>query len=285
MVGKNMRKKNLKQFGFNTNNPTYVIAEIGINHGGDIELAKRLIESAARTGVDAVKFQTYLTEKRAPKGNQVAFDILKKCELPFEAFAELKQCAASHEVDFFSTPFDRESVDYLQSIQIDLYKVASFDVVNLLLLRDLAKTRKPVIMSVGMADRQEIDRAYQTLREGTKNIALLHCVSSYPLDERHANLSAIYELQDYYDCVIGYSDHTPDIATSLMAVAAGAQIVEKHYRIDESMACVDAPVSITEKQTKKLVEEIRRIESVFGNGSLGVREAEANTVMFRRASN
>lgn len=279
-----MRIKKLKQYGINTDNRTYVIAEIGINHGGDLELAKRLIESASRTGVDAVKFQTYLTEKRAPRGNQEIFDILKKCELPFESFLELKECSLSNGVEFFSTPFDKESIDYLQSIDVELYKVASFDVVNLELLRDLAKTGKPIVMSVGMANRQEIDTAYKTLKERTHKIALLHCVSSYPLDEKNANLSAIYELQDSYDCIIGYSDHTPNIVTSLMATAAGAQVIEKHYRIDIEMDCIDAPVSITEKQTKKLVEEIRTLEDVFGEGELCMSEPEKGASIFRRLS-
>lgn len=279
-----MRIKQLKQFGFNTDHRTYVIAEIGINHGGDLGLAERLIESAARTGVDAVKFQTYITEKRAPKGNQPIFDILKKSELPFEAFKTLKECAVSQGVKFFSTPFDRESVEYLDSIGVDLYKVASFDVVNFELLRELARTGKPVIMSVGMADRREIDIAYKALRSGTQNIALLHCVSSYPLEEKHANLAAIYELQDLYDCVIGYSDHTPGIEVPLMAVTAGAQVLEKHYRIDERMDCVDAPVSITESQTRRLVDEIRRVEAVFGKGGLGLTEPQQEALIFRRKS-
>lgn len=279
-----MRIKKLRDFGFNTDRRTYVIAEIGINHGGDLAVAERLIASASRAGVDAVKFQTYITEKRAPKGNQAIFDILKKCELPFEAFRTLQQCAASHGVEFFSTPFDRESVEYLSSIDVGLFKVASFDVVNLDLLRTLAQTGKPVIMSVGMADRQEIDRAYKTLRQGTQNIALLHCVSSYPLEETQANLSAIYTLQDAYDCIIGYSDHTPGIWTSLLAAAAGAQVIEKHFRIDAGMDCIDAPVSITEGQTKELVDELRRLENIFGEEYLGLREAEKGTAVFRRAS-
>jgi N,N'-diacetyllegionaminate synthase len=285
MVRKPMRTKSLRQFGFNTKNTTYVIAEIGINHGGDLGLALSLIESAARTGVDAVKFQTYITEKRAPKGNQALFDILKRCELPFEAFRTLKSCADCHGLDFFSTPFDQESVEYLSSINTSIFKVASFDVVNLRLLKELAKTGKPIIMSVGMANRQEIEIAYRVLRQGTKNIALLHCVSNYPLEEKNANLSAIYELQDLYDCVIGYSDHTPDVAVPLMAVAAGAQIIEKHYRIDEAMECIDAPVSITESQTKFLVEQIRRNEMIFGDGVLGLRETEKGMAVFRRPSN
>ncbi|MEI6300068.1 MAG: N-acetylneuraminate synthase family protein [Betaproteobacteria bacterium] len=279
-----MRIKKLKDSGFNTDARTYVIAEIGINHGGDVALAERLIESAARTGVDAVKFQTYLTEKRAPKGNQAIFDILKKCELPFAAFARLKDCASAHGVEFFSTPFDRESVECLNSIGVNIFKVASFDVVNLEFLRELTKTGKPVIMSVGMADLREIDLAYKTLMEGTQKIALLHCISSYPLDEKDANLAAIYELQDSYDCVIGYSDHTPDIETALMAVAAGAQIIEKHFRIDGEMECIDAPVSITEVQARRLVEGIRRVETVFGDGGLRLSDAEKSTVVFRRIS-
>ena len=120
--------KELKKFGFNTNNRTYIIAEIGINHRGDINIAKKLIESAARTGVDAVKFQTYLTEKRAPKNNKEIFKILKDLELPFEAFKELKDHSKYCGVDFFSTPFDKESVEYLEKIETDLYKIASFDV-------------------------------------------------------------------------------------------------------------------------------------------------------------
>jgi sialic acid synthase SpsE len=279
-----MRIKKLKQFGINTDNRTYVIAEIGINHGGDIELAKQLIESASRTGVDAVKFQTYVTERRAPKGNQKIFDILKKCELPFDAFHTLKECAVAHGVEFFSTPFDKESVEYLQSIDVDIYKVSSFDVVNLEFLRELAETGKPIIMSVGMANRQEIDLAYRTLKEGTQNIALLHCVSSYPLDEEYSNLSAIYELQDSYDCVIGYSDHTPEIETSVMAAAAGAQIIEKHFRINREMDCIDAPVSITEGQAKQLVEKIRLLEKIFGSGELSMSEPEKGASIFRRPS-
>ncbi len=276
------RIKTLRDNGFSTDNRTYVIAELGINHGGDLDVARRLMDSAAAAGVDAVKFQTYLTEKRAPKGNQAVFDILKKCELPFEAFAELKAHATGLGVDFFSTPFDRESVECLTAIGTDLYKIASFDVVNHALLRDVAATGKPVIMSTGMAAKAEIDAACAVLRAGGGHLALLHCVSSYPLAEDAADLSAIYALQDAYDCVIGYSDHTPGIDVPQWAVAAGAQIIEKHYKIDEAMDCIDAPVSITEAQTREMIAVIRRIEAAFGAGELGVREVEKPITVFRR---
>ena len=276
--------KNLKEYGFNTENRTYIIAEIGINHRGSVEVAKELIDSAVRTGVDAVKFQTYLTEKRAPKGNDEVFKILKDLELPFEAFKELKEYANQFNVDFFSTPFDTESVEYLESIGTDLYKIASFDIVNHQLLKDVAKTGKPVILSVGMSNLEEIKEAYKILSTGTKNIAILHCISSYPTDETDAKLSNIYSLQNEFDCIIGQSDHTNDIFVPLCAVSAGAQIIEKHYKVDDSFDCIDSPVSITENQMKKLVDATRRIEKIFGYEEFGVRKTEKGIVEFRRKS-
>ena len=265
-------------------NRTYVIAEIGINHRGSIEVAKKLIDSAAKADVDAVKFQTYLTEKRAPKGNNEVFKILKDLELPFEAFKELKQYAEHQHLDFFSTPFDKESVDYLESIETNLYKVASFDIVNLKLLNEVAKTGKPVIMSVGMSNLEEIEKAYSILKEGTKNIAILHCISSYPTIEEDSNLSNIYKLQEKFGCIIGQSDHTNGIKVPIYAAAAGAQIIEKHFKINESFECIDSSVSITEVQMKKLVEEIRDLEKAFGYESFGVREVEKEIEAFRRPS-
>jgi N,N'-diacetyllegionaminate synthase len=274
--------KNLKEHGFNTENRTYIIAEIGINHRGSVEVAKELIDSAVKAGVDAVKFQTYLTEQRIPKQNNELFKILKDLELPFEVFKELKEYANQYNVDFFSTPFDTESVEYLESIGTDLYKIASFDVVNHKLLKDVAKTGKPVILSVGMSNLHEIKEAYKILSTGTKNLAILHCISSYPTDEKDARLSNIYSLQKEFDCLIGQSDHTNEIFVPLCAVAAGAQIIEKHYKVDDDFDCIDAPVSITENQMKKLVEETRRIEKIFGDEEFGVRKVEEATKIYRR---
>lgn len=274
--------KKLKDFGFNTNNRTYIIAEIGINHRGDINVAKELIDSAVRAGVDAVKFQTYISEQRAPAGNDEVLEIFKKLELPFEAFKELKDYANQYDVDFFSTPFDKESVEYLESIGTDLYKIASFDIVNHQLLKAVAQTGKPVILSVGMSNLDEIDEAYKILKEGTNNIAILHCISSYPTQENDSKLSNIYKLQEKYDCIIGQSDHTNDIFVPLCAVSSGAQVLEKHFKIDEDFDCIDAPVSITEQQMKKLVNETRRIEKIFGDMKFGIKENESSAVPFRR---
>ena len=275
--------KKLRDCGFRTDNKTYVIAEIGINHGGDLDTAKRLIDTAAKTGCDAVKFQTYLTEKRAPKGNQEILDILKKCELPFTAFSILKDHAKDYGLDFFSTPFDRESVQYLESIGTDLYKVASFDVVNKQLLRELSKTGNPIIMSVGMANIDEIREAYDVLKVNNNNVAILHCVSAYPTQEKDANLGAINVLQnEFEDCVIGQSDHTAEIKVPLYAVAAGAQIIEKHYKIDDDMDCVDAAVSISEANMRNLVSEIRLLEQIMGEPVLNVSDVQEPAMIFRR---
>jgi N,N'-diacetyllegionaminate synthase len=276
--------KHLKDFGINTSHRTYVIAEIGLNHGGDLALAKKMIDAAVSAGVDAVKFQTYLTEKRTFPGSPI-FDILKKCELPFEAFKELKEYSKTKNVDFFSTPFDDESVDYLNSIGCDLYKVASFDVVNIPFLTKVAKTGKPVILSVGMSNLDEIRTAVNTLSEHTKNIALLHCISAYPTKEEDANLAAVHTLQQEFDCVIGQSDHTADILVPLYAVAAGAQIIEKHFKLDGQDDCIDNPVSISTSQTKKMVEEIRRVERILGDGVIHSTDAQKGTEIFRRHKN
>jgi len=276
--------KILIDHGFHTSNKVYVIAEIGINHGGDMDCAKQLIDSAARTGADAVKFQTYITEKRVTADSPI-FDILKKCELPFEVFGELKDHADNNGIEFFSTPFDDESIDLLESIDVGIYKVASFDVVNHSLLNKISSTGKTVIMSVGMSSLDEIRNAYEILSAKTNNIALLHCISAYPTNEEDANLFAINKLKDSFDCIIGQSDHTNDIQVPLYAVANGAQVIEKHYRINDGMDCIDAPVSITEEQMTQMVKEIRRLEKILGVENLGVRKAENDTVVYRRFSN
>lgn len=276
--------KNLKSFGFNTKNKTYVISEIGINHSGSLKIAKKLIESSARCGVDAVKFQTYITEKRTSKNSPI-FDILKKCELPFDDFSKLKSYAESFNLDFFSTPFDEESVDFLESIDTKLYKIASFDVTNHKLLKKISKTLKPVIMSVGMSNLEEIKLAYDIIRLKNPNIALLHCISSYPTKESDSNLASINKLKQVFDCVVGQSDHTNDIDVPIYAVCAGAQIIEKHFKIDSKMDCPDSPVSITETQMNKLVKNIRRIEKIMGNQELGLKECERGTEQYRRKTN
>lgn len=280
--------KKLINHGINTINQTYVIAEIGINHGGNLAKAFQLIESAARTGCDAVKFQTYITEKRAPKGNDSIFKILKQCELPFSSLANLQEHAKAHNVEFFSTPFDVESIEALEKINASIYKVASFDLVNKELLRALSDTGKTIICSVGMGNLSEIHSAVDILtkKNTSNNVSLLHCISAYPTNELDSNLRSISQLiKEFPNLVIGQSDHTNDIKVPTYAVCAGAQVIEKHFKIDEKMDCIDAAVSITESQMRTMVDEIRKIEQIFGENDWGTKEAERTTLQYRRPSN
>lgn len=276
--------KNLKSFGFNTKNNTYIIAEIGINHNGNFDLAKKLIQSASKAGADAVKFQTYITEKRVSKDSPI-YEILKKCEFDFDIFLKLKSFAEKLNLDFFSTPFDIDSIDYLESIKVPLYKIASFDTVNKNFLKRISLVNKPIIMSVGMTNLEEIKNAISILNKNNSRLAILHCISSYPTEEKNSNLKAIEILKNNFgDCIIGQSDHTNDIKVPIYAVCAGAQIIEKHFKIDEQMECVDSSVSITQKQFENMVTEIRTIEKIFGNGKLGVRNSEEALTNYRRFS-
>jgi len=268
---------------FTKKNPTFVIAEIGINHGGDVGVAMDLIESASRTGCDAVKFQTYITEKRLPDKTHALFQLLKQCELPLFHFKELKEYAESQDLIFLSTPFDEESVDFLDEIGVSIYKLASFDVVNKPLLRAIKERKKHVIMSVGMANLEEVRTAVDCLSPDVASLALLHCISAYPTPEASANLNAIEKLRRTFpDNVVGQSDHTSGIRVPLYAVVAGARIIEKHYRTKASMECIDAAVSISEAQMTELVKEIRAVEIMLGTGEVGPKEIEAGTLSFRR---
>lgn len=275
----------LKSFGLNTNNDTYIIAEIGINHGGDLKKAEKLIDSASRTGCDAVKFQTYKTSDRAPKDNKSIFEILKKCELKLDDFKYLKTYSENKNLDFFSTPFDKESSDYLIDIGVKILKISSFDLSNKLFLKDILKKNITIILSTGMAELNEIEVAYNILSNENKNIILLHCVSSYPTLEKDSNLLNILALKDKFkNVIVGQSDHTNDIKVPLYAVALGARVIEKHFMISKNDKCVDAPVSIDENQMKTLVREVRKLEEIKGKPTFGLTDSQKNSLIFKRNS-
>jgi len=265
-------------------NKTFVIAEIGINHAGSLKVAMKLIDSAARAGVDAVKFQTYITEKRVKKNSPI-FEILKKCELSFEEFRILKKYSQKKGVEFISTPFDLESFYFLKSLKVSKIKIASFDTVNTKFLKEISKNKSNFIMSVGMSRLKEIEKAHKILSNRSKNkVSLLHCVSSYPTKEKDAQLNCITLLKNKFKCLVGHSDHTNDIFIPFCAVAMGARIIEKHFMIDSNMKCVDKPVSITEHQMNKLILNIRRFETSLGKDFFGVRKNEKPFKAFRRFS-
>lgn len=273
----------LENFSLKTGVKTFVIAEIGINHNGDLELAKKLIDSAARAGANAVKFQTYKTETRTTINSPI-YDILKKCELGFDNFRELKEYSEAKNVIFFSTPFDEESVDYLESIDVPFYKIASFDVANLPLLEKIAKTKKPIIVSIGMSNLEEIKNAISLLEKFGSQVALLHCISAYPTPEEESNLSVIGTLKKMFpNNIIGLSDHTNGIFVPQLSVVMGAQIIEKHFKIDDKMDCPDSVVSIDEGQLKEFVDSLGRIDNILGNNEIQITEIEKQLLWLKRS--
>ncbi len=277
--------KKLSDYNLNTFNRTYVVAEIGINHGGSLSRAFELVDSACKTGCDAVKFQSYISEKRTSKKEfPDLYEILKKCELKLEDFNELKKLCDEKNIDFISTCFDEESIDYLNEINMKIFKISSFDLINEKLIHKIASLGKTNIVSVGMGKKEEIEKAISILsnNRNNKNI-ILHCISSYPTKEQDANLIEINNLKDkFHNCIIGHSDHTNDIKVPCYAVAAGAQVIEKHFKINDNMECIDSEVSITQTQMTKLVEEIRKIEIIFGSGKKRLTEQEKQVIKYRR---
>ena len=266
---------------------TFIIAEIGINHNGDMKLARRLITEAKQAGVDAVKLQTYITEKRVTKNSPI-YCILKQCELSFDQQKELFELGRDLGVMVFSTPFDEESVDFLASIDCPIFKIASFDSVNLKLLRKVAATGRPVILSTGMTSLVELSVAWSALggkEDGTGcDLAILHCISAYPTNLDDANLAAVTYLDDNHGGPVGFSDHTIGIDATRYSIFAGATLIEKHFTLDCQMDGPDHKLSADLVTMKALVEAVRQAEIIRGIGELRVRDVERDTFQYRRQS-
>lgn len=263
--------------------PVFVVAEVGINHGGDPAQAEALVRAAAAAGADAVKFQTYRTEARVPADSPY-FGLLKRCELPFARQAEMKRLAESLGLLFFSTPFDSECVDFLDAIGVPAFKLASFDIVNGALTRRVLAKGRPVIASTGMADRVEVDAFVEAANRGRVPFALLHCVSAYPTPPHEANLRVIGRLRELYGVPTGYSDHTLGVETPVLAAAAGALIIEKHFTLDRAAEGPDHALSADPAQLAELVRRVREVELALGRDDLECRAVEKPSLQFRRPS-
>ena len=265
----------------------YVIAEVGINHDGDMNKAVKLVEEAKKSGADAVKLQTYITEQRVPKDHAV-YDILKQCELSHNDQKELFNLGKELDITIFSTPFDDESVDFLKELNNPVYKIASFDSVNTKLLNKVSSTNKPVIMSTGMTSLEELGAAWKALGgkdDGTGcDLALLHCVSSYPLEDKRANLSIIHYLHSVHQGPVGYSDHTIGTQIPIYGVAAGASIIEKHFTLDSNSDGPDHSMSADPQTLSELVDRVRWIEEILGKKDMKIRDAEEGSISYRRPS-
>ncbi|WP_282048771.1 N-acetylneuraminate synthase [Maribacter aquivivus] len=264
-------------------NKVLIIAEAGVNHNGDITLAKKLIDAAADAGVDYVKFQTFNSKKLVSKSAQKAdyqkqntndevesqLKMLQKLELSKNDHLILIDYCKAKNIKFLSTAFDLDSIDFLEELKIDLWKVPSGEITNLPYLRKLGGLGKPVIISTGMAEMSEIEDAINVVTSsGTdiKDITVLHCNTEYPTPMQDVNLTAMNTIKDVFKVLIGYSDHTLGIEIPIAAVALGATVIEKHFTLDNTMDGPDHKASLEPKELKKMVTAIRNIEQALGNG-------------------
>ena len=270
----------------------YIIAEAGVNHNGDIQLAKKLCDVAKDAGVDAVKFQTWKTEnivtQEAPlaayqeqnissKGDS-QFEMLKKLELSYDDFVELQNYCETIGVRFLSTPDDEESLEFLSGLNLDFIKIGSGEVNNIPYLRKIGAKKQPVILSTGMSFLGDIERAYNILLEsGASSVKLLHCTSNYPCPMNEVNLNAMLTLKAAFKCEVGYSDHTLGIEVPIAAVALGATIIEKHFTLDKNMDGPDHKASLNPEELKEMVQSIRNIEIALGNGIKCPNNSETET--------
>lgn len=279
-------------------NKVFVIAEAGVNHNGSVETAKELIDAAVSAGADAVKFQTFKAEslvcRDAKKAEyqlettdkmETQFAMLKRLELTAEIHQELLKYCNEKEIMFLSTPFDIESAKMLVDMGVCIIKIPSGEITNFPYLREIAKYRKKVILSTGMSDFEEVKCALEVLRKnGTDDIILLHCNTQYPTPLSDVNLSAMIEMREKLKVPVGYSDHTQGIEAPLAAVALGACVVEKHFTLDKRMKGPDHKASLDPCELKKMVDGIRKVEQILGNGIKQVSRSEKDNRLIVRKS-
>lgn len=279
------------------NEPPYIIAEISANHNGSMERAKQIIAEAKKCGADAVKLQTYtadtitlnsLNEEFMIRGGlwdgQSLYELYQQAYLPWEWHKPLFDYAREQEITIFSSPFDFTAVDLLEDLNAPAYKVASFEAVDLPLIKYIASTGKPMIISTGMADKEEIAEAVQAAYDGgCKELAILHCVSGYPAPAKDYNLRTILDMQQSFGIPIGLSDHTLDNTTAIAAVTLGACIVEKHFTLDRSAGGADDSFSLEPTELKALCQDSKIAWEALGEIDYGRKSSEQGNAQFRRS--
>jgi len=262
----------------------YIIAEIGFNHGGNIDLAKEMIQAAADSGAEAAKIQTYLADELALL-SATHYELVKAGELDLDAHRDLFDFAKSIGITLFSTPFGPASVDLLEAVDTPIYKIASMDLNNSPFIEYIAKKKKPILLSTGMSNLFEIQKSVQLIQEHSQaNLALLHCVSHYPTKSEDAFLKAIPILKNNFDLRIGFSDHTLGIECSIAAIALGARIIEKHFTLDKTMKGPDHAISADPAEMKRLVNAAKDIyTSIQPETDLSNRPDLKEAGLFRRS--
>jgi len=275
--------------------PAFVIAEAGVNHNGNLDLAFQLVDAAIAAGADAVKFQTFIAselltaeaakaeyQKTTTGERESQLEMIKRLELSFGDFRKLKIYCDDRGITFLSTPFDFKSVDFLEGLGVVAFKISSGDLTNDPLLRYVAPKGRPVILSTGMSDMDEVREALAVLHGA--DVILLQCVTNYPAAAEDINLRAMLSMQSAFDVNVGYSDHTLGIEVPLAAVALGACVIEKHFTLDKNFAGPDHRASLEPQEFKAMVEGIRKVEASLGNGQKVPSASEASNAAVARRS-
>ena len=278
-------------------NKVFIIAEAGVNHNGSLKLAKKMVEKAVEAKVDAIKFQTFIAKNLVSRNTEKAnyqklntnnkesqLEMIKKLELSFEQFIELKRYCDEMRIKFLSTPFDLESIEFLKKLGMKVWKVPSGEITNLPYLRKIAEVADEIILSTGMSDLCEISKAVEILKKENKKILILHCNTEYPTPMEDVNLRAMELLKEKFNVEVGYSDHTLGIEVPIAAVALGARIIEKHFTLDKNMEGPDHKASLEPEELKKMVTGIRNIEKALGKKQKEVTESEKKNKDIARKS-
>lgn len=281
----------------------FIIAEAGVNHNGSLSMAKELVRKAKLAGADCIKFQTFIAEKLVTGDGQKAeyqkaqtnaeesqLEMLKKLELTQEEFRELAEFCRAEGILFLSTAFDMESLAFLEELKMPCYKIPSGEITNYPYLAAIGRTGKPVILSTGMCDMEEVEAAVQVLKEhGAGEITLLHCTTEYPAPLADVNLRAMQTLQEQFHCKVGYSDHTPGIEIPVAAVAMGAVVIEKHFTLDKNLEGPDHKASLNPEELSRMIQLIHNVETALGDGKkkaasseLGNRQAARKSIVAAR---
>lgn len=277
---------------------TYIIAEAGVNHNGNLELAKLMIDKAKEAGANCIKFQTFVSknivsknaskaqyQKQNTKPNESQLDMLKKLELSFDDFKELKKYCDLKGIEFFSTAFDVDSINFLNDLGMRIWKIPSGEITNLPYLIKIAQNHKPVILSTGMSTVDEVEEAINILRiNGSQDIILLHCTTEYPAPYAEVNLKAMNTLKEKFNVMVGYSDHTKGTEVAIAAAAMGATVIEKHFTLDRNMEGPDHKSSLEPNELKTMVNSIRNIEKAMGSGEKIPSPSERKNINIARKS-
>lgn len=283
---KKRKEVKIGNFTIGDDYPVCIVAELGVNHLGNFDRAKEMIRAAHEAGADLLKFQTYISEKRYdmknnPMGRKF-IETLSKWEFSREKEAQLWEYAKSLGATVFTSPFDEESLDFAEEMGSCAYKIAAFEIVNHQLIRAIAKKQKPVVLSRGMASDQELKVALEILDENKAPYVILHCISSYPLQKKDSHLRMIHALREKYCCPIGHSDHTPGTDIPPLAVACGANMIEKHFTVSPKRRESDNFFSITPDELRDMVWKIKNVERYMGRGDVVKIDTEDFMWSFRR---